>query len=277
MFVSLVYTSIIATISYVKAVSWLECTNYDPPSYELATMGDYDRARCRGYPRGFANQYVSGFGIDTGYEIEGTSCRDPYNPSDYTPITPMSSYTAGETIYMVHPSKMNVADVCTTSLIHSGPVKLYISSNTSTDTFDMELSVLDGDHVDGTMDHLGYQRCHEFCGNPDRATCLTGWELPKTLSAGVHSFRWTAELNDGKLYSTCFDAMISSVDEPTTEVPTTTTNLRSQTVVISDGPPTSPPVTTPLPTTKLVAEVITSGSAKPIANIIAILIVIIIL
>ncbi len=276
MFVSIVYTSIIATLSYVKAGSWLECTNYDPPSYELAAMGDYDRARCRGYPREFSTQYVSGFGVDTSYEIEGASCRTPYNPADYTPITPMSSYTAGETIYMVHPSKMNVADVCTTSLMKSGPVKLYISSNVSTDTFDIELSVIGGDHVDGTMDHLGYQRCHEFCGNPDRATCLTGWELPRTLSAGVHSFRWTVEMTDGKLYSSCFDAMVSSID-----VPTTTTNLRSQAVMISDGPPTSPPITTPPatttpPPTTHTIDVITSGSARPITNIIIILIVILI-
>ncbi len=207
----IIHTSLL--IAFTHASSWLECTNYDPPSIEAALLGGFDRARCHGYPRNFHAQYAGGFGVDTQYQWARADCaRDKYNPADYTPVTPMATYTAGETVYLIHPSKTYVADVCTNSMIPTESVKLFISSNITTDTFDIELSVVGGDHVNGRIDHLGYQRCFDFCGNIDKATCLTGWKLPRYLSSGIHSFRWTWEIIPGLYYSTCFDANVISVD-----------------------------------------------------------------
>src|SRR5664279_5414576 len=102
----------------IDASTWLECTNYDPPAFEHDLMGNFERSRCKGYPRNFGNQYSSGFGVDTNYQWTGADCsRDSYNPTDYTSVTPMATYIAGETVYLIHPSKLLVADVCTNSLI----------------------------------------------------------------------------------------------------------------------------------------------------------------
>lgn len=212
----------------VVAHSWLECTNYDAKSYDYSEIGNYDRALCKGYPRNFKQQYDKGFGVDTNYQWSNNDCsRDQFNPSDYTDEIPMATYVAGEIIYLAHPAKLNVADVCTNSLIPSKSVKLYITSysfedikntndsklmNSMTDTFDVELQVEGGDHVDGSIDHLGYQRCYDFCNNMDKALCLTGWKIPKTLSSGIHSFKWVSEMVSGKYYTSCFDAQIISQD-----------------------------------------------------------------
>jgi len=235
--------AIFASISYVSAHSWLECTNYDPPSFEHSAMGNFERARCSGYPRGFYKQFSRGFGEDTNYHWAYADCaRDTFNAMDYTPETPMATYIAGETVYLIHPAKTHVADPsCTNSLVPSKSIKLYISSNISVDTFDIELGVLGGDHVVGAFDNLGYQRCHDFCGNLDKATCMTGWVLPKKLKSGVHSFRWTWQMTSGNYFSTCFDAVVSSMDEALADDIASFDNSASDEIIkISDTPTITP-------------------------------------
>ncbi len=278
---------IIASVTCVSAYSWLECTNYDPASTDYNLIGNFDRARCKGYPRNFQKQFTSGFGIDTSYQWAGADCsRDKYNPDDYTARTPMATYMAGETIYLVHPAKTHVADICTNSYIPSESIKLFISSNTTVDAFDIELDVLGGDHVNGRIDHLGYQRCYDFCNNIDKATCITGWTLPKTLSSGVHSFRWTWEIIPGRYFSTCFDASITgqasnNSNDDIIKISDTNGIPSTSIIILNDKP--IPAVSTPMPISKTenptetpviirksTPEVITSAGNKinsPVTNI----------
>ncbi len=201
-------------LSCINAHSWLECTNYDPPAFDIDHMGDFDRSKCHGYPRNFQNQYNSGFGVDSNYQWMRNDCsRDVYVINDYTPSIPMATYIAGEIIYLIHPSKQHVADVCTDSNIPSHSIKLFASSNTSEDLFDIEIPLLGKDHENGIIDHLGYQHCHNFCNNTDKATCMTAWILPDNVSHGIHSFRWTWEMIPGEYSSTCFDAFIVHMDD----------------------------------------------------------------
>ena len=195
----------------VAAHSWVECSTYDPPSFDYESLGNYDRSRCSGYPRGFKTQFSAGFGVDTGYNWEYPDCsRDSYKASDYTNEVPMAQLVAGQTFYVSHPSKNHVADTCTNPYIPSNGLNVIMSSSVGVDTFDINLEMIGNEHVNGVIDHLGYQRCYNFCGNEDKAQCLTGWKLPADIAEGHHSFIWKWQFNTGQYYSSCFDAYVSA-------------------------------------------------------------------
>jgi hypothetical protein len=229
-------------VSSVNAHSWVECTNYDPPSFEYDLLGYYDRSRCSGYPRAFARQYAAGFSVDTGYNWEHNTCRDSYNPTDYTTDIPMATYSAGQVIYISHPAKNHVADTCTNAFIPDNGVIVKMSSGVEVDTFDVSIPMLGDAHVNGEIDHLGFQRCFNFCENTGGSHCVMGWTLPTNITDGIHSFIWTWEFNTGQFYTNCFDAMITS---------------GSSTPV-----PVSTPVSTPASTTPSATPDATSASSS---------------
>lgn len=195
----------------VNAHSWAECVSYDPISFEYDSLGEYDRARCSGYPRGFERQFREGFGKDTGYNWPHNDCtRDPFKISDYTEQVPMAKYQPGQTIYISHPAKNHVADICTNQYIPSESLTVRMSSVSGADLFDIPLEMVGADHVNGQIDHLSYQRCYDFCSNKDKSHCLTGWVLPSNITEGVYSFIWSWTFNVGEVYSSCFDAYVNS-------------------------------------------------------------------
>lgn len=254
-----------AIVQCTFAHSWLECTNYDPPSFEYNKLGYFDRSRCSGYPRGFARQFAEGFGIDTGYNWEHESCREAqFIASDYTDSIPMATYKAGSAIYTSHPAKNHVADTCTNAFIPSTSMVLLMSSQPEKDTFDVELLPVGGEHVDGTIDHLGFQRCYRFCDDTDKSHCILSWQLPTNIPNGRYSFQWRWEFNRGQLYSNCFDAYISN-DGTTT--PPTASSTSSDSSAINDTIdfPTAAP-TTPAPTEDTITFPAFTPSSSPSAS-----------
>ncbi len=270
-FIHIIVASMHYTLAY--AHSWVGCTNYAATSTNYLTLGDFDRSKCRGYPRKFQNQYnqelVSGWGIDTGYDWEHDTCRIPFNSGDYTDTTPMAIYYSNEIIHISHPAKGHVADdTCTNRFIGSTSMKLKMSKVSKQDTFDVDVPMVGGDHQPGVVDHLGYQNCYKFCDNKDKAHCLTSWQLPVVTVAGRYSFIWLWEFNPGQVYSSCFDALIllspntnaSTVDNdtvvftsttPSTGVPSPTlTSIQPSTGVPTPSTPTpsTPTSSTPIPT-----------------------------
>ncbi len=217
----------------------MECTDYDPASFDYDKLGTFDRARCRGYPRAFQRQFEAGFSRDTGYNWEHPLCtRDPFNANDYSGAVNMARYSTGQIIYISHPAKNHVADSCTNPFIPSGVLEVRMSSSPDVDTFDVSLPMVGDDHVNGVIDHLEYQRCYQFCSDMDGAHCLTAWQLPNDIAEGRHSFLWVWEFNQGQFYSNCFDAIISNNGSSSTDVPGT-------------APPTTMPPPTPTSTTML--------------------------
>lgn len=199
-----------ATISTASAHSWVECVDYDPPSFNYQTLGNYDRGRCSGYPRAFKQQYSAGFGIDTGYNWEYPDCRrDPFKATDYNEEVRMATFQAGQTIYISHPAKNHVADICTNPFIPSTSMEVKMSSMSGVDLFDVSLEMVGAKHTSGKIDHLDYQNCFEFCSNQDKAHCVTGWILPTNITDGMYSFAWVWEFNPDQYYQNCFDAYIT--------------------------------------------------------------------
>lgn len=235
----------------VASHSWVECTSYDPISFDYDKLGDFDRARCSGYPRAFGNQFRAGFSVDTGYNWELPTCRDKYKASDYNDQVVMATYTSGQVIYISHPAKNHVADTCTNPFIPSGITSVMVSSGLETDTFDINLQMIGDDHVNGVIDHLEFQRCYDFCGDMDGAHCLTGWQLPNNLASGVHSFIWKWEFNDGQYYANCFDAYITNGEPlPPTMAPNGSGDADPSSSGSGSGDITLPPpsvVPTPFP------------------------------
>ena len=252
---SIVILAILAFTRTVVAHSWLECSSYEPDSLEYESLGAFDRSKCKGYPRGFARQFNEGFGIDTGYNWEQVSCsRDQFNENDYSDMIPMAELSPGQTFYMSHPSKNHVADVCTNPFIPSKSFVVKMSSEVGVDSFDIDLVMFDKDHENGKIDHLGYQRCFDFCANQDKAHCLTGWTLPNDVQEGRHSFMWLWQFNDGQFYANCFDAYVGgnrangSTPMPTS-VMTETPVTPMPTSVMTEAPMTEAPMTeAPMPT-----------------------------
>jgi len=204
-------------LSSVYAHSWLECSNYDPPLLNITSSIEFDEVACNGYPRGFARQFINGFGVETGYSWPHDNCdRDTFNNKDYTSITPMATYMPNQIVYLAHPAKKHVADICTGANVSPVSLSLRMSNDLNVDTFDTEIDMFGPDHVNGKIDHAGYQFCFDFCSNPDKALCLTSWVIPENITEGVHSFKWTVMFNttnkESNYYSTCFDAMVASVD-----------------------------------------------------------------
>lgn len=199
---------------YVVGHSWVECVDYDPISFDYQTLGNYDRSRCNGYPRGFSRQYDAGFGFDTGYNWGHADCaRDPFKESDYNNKTTMARYKKGQTIYISHPSKNHVADSCTNAFIPSTDLSVKMSSKQGIDVFDISLQLVGGKHNFGQIDHLEYQRCFGFCGDQDKSHCLTGWVIPESIPDGQYSFIWVWEFNTKEIYANCWDAIVSSSDD----------------------------------------------------------------
>ena len=122
----------------------------------------------------------------------------------------MAKLQAGQVLYISHPTKNHVADTCTNPFIPSTSMKVKMSSKPGVDTFDIELAMVGEDHVNGNIDHLGYQRCYNFCENPDKSHCLTAWTLPSSIPDGQYSFIWEWQFNSQQFYSNCFDAIIGS-------------------------------------------------------------------
>jgi len=243
----------LALLPHARSHSWLECTDYDILSFNYDTLGNFDRARCNGYPRQFAFQFAQGFGVDTGYNWEHPECRQSFSASDYTSDIPMATYSPGQTIYISHPSKNHVADTCTNAFIPSTSMELLMSIEVGVDSYDYSVPLVGGDHVSNTIDHLGYQRCYDFCGNMDKAHCITAWSLPTTIMEGRHSFLWKWEFNPGQYYSNCFDAYISASGGVTSDAPAVANSSASSssndTITFTPSTTPSPSTTTPSSTT----------------------------
>ena len=256
-FFQIIVVSLHYTLAY--AHSWVGCTNYATTSTDYLTLGDFDRSKCRGYPRKFQNQYnqelINGWGIDSGYDWEHDTCKISFESGDYTDTTPMAIYYSNEIIHVSHPAKNHVADTCTNPFIGSTSMKLKMSKVSKQDTFDVDVPMIGGDHQPGVIDHLGYQNCYKFCENKDKSHCLTSWQLPAVTIAGRYSFIWLWEFNPGQIYSSCFDALIllspdtnaSTVDNDTVVFTTTTPS----TGVPSPSSTTLIPGSTPIPTTPI--------------------------
>ena len=284
-------------VQRVASHSWVECSSYDPVSFDYQAIGNYDRARCSGYPRGFKRQFDAGFGVDTGYNSQLGDCsRDPYTSTDYNDQVPMAKYTPGQTIYLSHPAKNHVADTCTNQFIPSVSFKVMMSGQPDVDRFDIDLPMVGAEHTNGVIDHLGYQRCFDFCGNMDKSHCLSAWKLPTGISEGRHSFQWRWELNENEFFTNCFDAYITSGGD----LPITATTIVSSSSSGSSGSssgsgandtivfpsptpastsltlspePTTPEPTTPEPTTLTptsTPEVVTSAAPSFVGPLAAI-------
>lgn len=233
-------------IHSVLGHSWVECTSYDPPSFDYQTLGNYNRARCNGYPRKFKDQYIAGFGVDTGYNWAHADCsRDPFNSNDYNDVIKMANFKPGQTIYISHPAKNHVADICTNRFIPSTSMNVRMSNQPNVDTFDVALKMVGEDHKNEVIDHLGYQRCYNFCGDKDKSHCVTAWVIPDNIMEGRYSFMWLWEFNENEFYSNCFDAFISHNGFPNTIIPVPNTSSSGSSY---NNTVTFPPTTSPIPT-----------------------------
>ncbi len=255
----------IASIAY--AHSWVACTNYITSDTDYRTMGTFDRNKCAGYPRAFDLQYrnelATEWGVDTGYNWEHDNCRSSFNPQDYTDTIRMATYSNGAAVHISHPSKNHVADTCTNQFIPSESLKLMMSSQPTVDTFDISVPMIGKEHVNGQIDHLGYQNCYQFCQNMDKSHCLTSWQLPHVSTSGRYSFMWIWQFNPHQFYTTCFDAMITTDDSQTpasttvdspTIIPTTTLVPNGQNT--TPAPTATDTITFP-PTPALTTDTIT--------------------
>lgn len=227
----------VATFVYfivqVKAHSWAACTDYkvEDPNYKV--LGDFNIAKCKGYPRDFKFQIVmerkDGWGADSGFEHRHPdTCKVKFDPKYYDNETPMARYTSGQVIHISHPAKNHVADTCTNEFIPSERMELRISSQPNQDLFDIKAEMIGPDHKKGSIDHLGYQNCYKFCDNQDRSHCVTSWIIPQLKTPGKYSGMWFWEFNPKEFYNTCFDFEIVNLSSPsvapsTSAVPTTST------------------------------------------------------
>ncbi len=217
--------------------SWIECTNYDPPSTKYDQLGNFDRSKCSGYPRNFQNQLNAGFGVDTSFTHAQDTCRDRFVETDYSSTVSMARYKQNTIIHLSHPAKNHVADTCSGKDNPSTSLKLMMSSQPGQDLFDISLTLVGGDHVNHQIDHLGYQRCFNFCENMDKSHCITSWQLPKISSSGRYSFLWIWQYNPNQYFSTCFDAVVDTTgSNNSTNAPTP-----SSTITYTDYPATYVP------------------------------------
>ena len=205
----------ILCISYANAHSWAECTKYDD-----AVVAPYTHSKCKGFPRAFQRQFTEGFGIDTGFNDEvgagaaTIACPVAYNANLYNNEVVMANYTPGEVFNMAWPAKNHVADTCTNQFIPDGGVVILRSSLPETDDFLINIPMINPQHVNGQIDHLGFQRCFQFCNNMDKSPCYNTFQLDKNFyKSGVYSFKWVWTFNPGQYFITCFDAYVN-VDNP---------------------------------------------------------------
>ncbi|KDO32643.1 hypothetical protein SPRG_02344 [Saprolegnia parasitica CBS 223.65] len=167
--------------------SWIECTDYRM----AAPDQPWDPTLCKGRPRCSERQTAAGFGVDTGMNIEKKQCQCAYG-SDAGKAIPTATYTPGQRVCLAYPPKTHVADTCTGAFI---PDQETIISRTAlgatTDDFSGKTyEHLNGKHVDGTIDHKGFQNCQNFCADKDKALCTMCFDLEADIAPGKYSFKW---------------------------------------------------------------------------------------
>jgi hypothetical protein len=202
---------VIASLLFATAIShsWLECVDYQTTEYEHYKLGNYDPSKCNAYPRGFERQYSEGFGVDTGFNWAHEYCAFPSSTMKTAVANP------GAILYMSHPSKNHVADLgCTNQFIPSNSFNVIVipkSEGIADKSFErgLKLELIGGDHINGTVDFKGYQRCYQFCDNMDKAHCISGWKIPNDMAPGEYTGLWLWEFNVKEYYSSCFDFTIS--------------------------------------------------------------------
>ena len=252
-----------------NAQSWLECTDYNIISDNDKLY--WDKNKCNGYPRGFTYQYDVEFGVDTGFNVNidkfgGQQGRHNnggcyLNLDTYNDNIKISKYNAGQIICLAYPSKTHVADICTNQYIPDNGVKIYRGTIINSTIFDIdkEYQHLNGEHINGQIDHKGFQNCPRFCENMDKSLCTMCFKLEDNILEGRYTFKWSWEFNPGEFYHSCWDADIinninklcskktlstnetlcPNVTNPPTEIPTE--------VPIITNPPTEIPTESPCP------------------------------
>ena len=207
-------------ISFVTSHSWVECTHFSITDQSKITSADH--SLCKGYPRSFETQYNAGFGIDTGYNQHSQQCKYGITEGAYTSNHPMATYTVGEEICIIHPSKNHVADTCTNQYIPDAGITLYRSSKINQDIFDVVQANIGKKHVKGVIDHYGYQSCYKFCENMDKSVCSSCFKIDDNIEEGIYSFKWQWEFNVDEFYVNCFDAHIIKQSNTPSIVPSIT-------------------------------------------------------
>ncbi|EQC32625.1 hypothetical protein SDRG_09938 [Saprolegnia diclina VS20] len=191
--------------------SWIECTDYRM----AAPDQPWDPSLCKGRPRCSERQTAAGFGVDTGMNIEKKQCQCAYG-SDAAKAIPTATYTPGQRVCLAYPPKNHVADTCTGPYI---PDQETIISRTAlgatTDDFSGKTyEHLNGKHVDGKIDHKGFQNCQNFCANTDKALCTMCFDLEADIAPGQYSFKWEWEFNKGQFFTTCWEAAVAGSATP---------------------------------------------------------------
>jgi hypothetical protein len=211
----------LALLRQSMAHSWIACSDYRPADRGLfaATNRNFDPSICKSYARGFAyyNQWgVTGFGEDKGYNRQASG-SDPAchfgidSTLAYSSQYPMASYTAGQRVRLVWPSKNHDSDVCTNAHIPDVSLKVYMMCgadreryassgyNPSVSDFTQSKYLLADfkqlavpDYAAGTPSawSQGFQNCPFFCDNMDKAVCFQEFVLPSNMSPGTCTFLW---------------------------------------------------------------------------------------
>ncbi|OQR88725.1 hypothetical protein ACHHYP_06668, partial [Achlya hypogyna] len=199
----------VAAISVLTADahSWLECTDYDTATAGSAT---WDKKQCNGFARCGDRQMGAGFGVDTGFNAEKKTCQCAYG-SDAGKNIPTATYTPGQRVCLAYPPKNHVADTCTGPYIPDNGVTITRTAvGATTDDFSgKSYAHLNGVHVNGVVDHKGFQNCPSFCSDKDKALCTMCFDLEADIAPGKYSFMWQWEFNAGQFYSTCWEAVVS--------------------------------------------------------------------
>jgi len=226
----------------VSAHSWVHCTDYavsnaderlvartDPLDDAPTERVIYDADRCSGYPPSFPTFVDPNvIGVDAGFNVQvnmdgGVMCP-PNRANTYSDQFPVATYEAGEFVCVAHPTKNHVADSQTNIFIPDTRMEMWYTPNEQrlgdtfpgTDDFD-EIEHLNGVHVNGQEDYLGFQNCPNFLNNNDRSLCTLCFQIPE-LNTGVYSFAWIWEFNNGENpYSTCWNANVVANGDATPE------------------------------------------------------------
>jgi hypothetical protein len=87
------------------------------------------------------------------------------------------------------------------------------------------VAALNGEHVNGVIDHKGFQKCNKFCENMDKSLCNGCFQIPTNLTVGaVYTFQWYWIFNNGTApYTTCWEALISAGSKTNTTTGASTT------------------------------------------------------
>lgn len=230
-----------AAVSKVSAHSWVHCTDYrvsNPEEQIVARTNPLDDAPaerilfdvdlCLGYPPSFPT-FVDPtvIGVDAGYNVQvgGDQLCPPNRRNEYSAQFPVATYTAGEFHCVAHPTKNHVADNEANVNIPDTDMSMLYTPEQQTLGADFparaafeDLPHLNGVHVNGQEDYLGFQNCPNFLNNNDRSLCTLCFEVPD-LDAGVYSFAWAWIFNNGGTpYTTCWNAnVIAAGDDTPTE------------------------------------------------------------